>query len=121
MMLRLLAAASLLGLLNTAGAVRVLEQVERPFELTLSQLTLPTSTTGTLSFKECADCRTMSPRVTPATTYVLNDRPVTLEELQASVAQISRTRGGPQSTTVGVFLDITTGRVTRIRLNYANL
>jgi hypothetical protein len=50
-----------------------------------------------------------------------NDRPVTLEELQASVAQISRTRGGPQSTTVGVFLDITTGRVTRIRLNYANL
>ena len=57
MMRKLLVTISLLLLLDTASALRVIEQVERAVELTLGELSLPDDEGGTVSFSECADLR----------------------------------------------------------------
>ena len=119
MMSRILIAVALLGLANTAGALRVLEQVERAAELTLSQLTLPSGTDGTLSFKTCAECRTSSHRVTAVTKYLLDGREVPFEDFLVAVADIRKSRTANERSTAAVYLDIATERVTRVSVRPA--
>jgi hypothetical protein len=116
---RILVAAALLCLVNTAGAVRVLEQLEKPVELTVSQITLPTGETGTLSFKECDECRTSSHRVTSATKYLLNGREVPLADFLIVIEEIRSNRRVAETTNAAVFLDIATERVTRVSVKRA--
>ena len=60
MTLRILLAAALIGFMNTAGAVRVIEQVERPFEITVAQLALPGAVNGlNLAIERHADLQSV--------------------------------------------------------------
>lgn len=119
MKLRILVAAALLGLINTAGAVRVLEQAERSAELTLSQITLPIDSNGTLSFKSCADCRTSSHRVTAVTKYLLDGREIPLEDFLQAIGEIRKSRTANEATIAAVYLDLATERVTRVSVRRA--
>jgi len=110
----ILLAATLFGLAHTAGAARVLEQVERAVELRLSQLTLPGGTDGTLSFRTCADCRVGSHRVSATTKYLLDGSEVPLEDFRRAIEEIRKSRAANESTIAAVFLDLATERVTRV-------
>ena len=114
---QLLLATLLLASFQGAFGFKVLEQTERAVELTLGDLNLPSSTTGTVSFKACASCAIDTHRVTEATVYQVNFQTLTLAEF-LRVANEFRSRPGGRENTVGaVFLDVKTGRVTRILIN----
>ena len=53
---RIIATVALLAAFGTSHAARVLEQPERPYELSLSQMTLPANASGGLTVKRCPDC-----------------------------------------------------------------
>jgi hypothetical protein len=108
--------AVFLACLDTASAVRVLEQLEDPAELGLSQITLPTSDTGTLSYRACDACRLTSLRVDTTTKYLVNDSELPLADFVRVAEEIRAVRGAAERTLVVVFSDIETGRVTRVSL-----
>ncbi len=113
MMIRLLTTLALLGLFNTAGAARLLEEVERPFEITVSQLTLPRETEGSLTLRACDTCRFSTYRLQGATKFVLDSREVMYAEFLSAVDAL-RASSAAERTVVSVFIDRTTERVTRV-------
>ena len=114
---QILATLALLLTLDTAWAVRVIEQVERAVELSLGELTLPSSAGGsTITFSECATCGISTHRLTDSTVYQANRQTLPLGEFLSVVAEIRERPNGNQTAFAGVFLDIATGRVTRIEV-----
>jgi hypothetical protein len=113
---QILATIALVLTLDTAGAVRVLEQVERPVELSLGDLTLPTADGGNLTFKECPRCGISSHRVTSETVYMVNGQTLPFAEFAKAVELIRDKRDGDAKTFAAVFLDIESGRVTRVEI-----
>lgn len=113
---QILIAIALLLALDTANAVRVLEQVERGVELTLADLSLPAAGGNTISFAECPRCTISTHRLTDATTYVANGQVLPLGEFLRIAAEIGERPSGAERAAAAVFLDIATGRVTRIEL-----
>ena len=111
------AAAMLLASFNAAHAVRVLEAMENGVELALSDLRLPTSDTGNVSYTACATCRVTVHRVTPATRYFFNGGELAFADFLRVAGEIDAIRNGAETTLAGVFFDIQTGRVTRITLH----
>ena len=119
MTIRILIAAAVFSfsLVNSAGAVRVLDQAERGVELSVNQLTLPTDGSGTLSFKTCAECRISTHSVTATTKYLLNGREMALADFLLVIEEIRSTRTGAETATAAVYLDLATERVTRVAVN----
>jgi hypothetical protein len=115
MIRRLLVTFALLLALDTAGAVRVIEQVERAVELTLAELTLPTGEGSTVSFSECPDCGTSTHRLTDATVLKANGQTLPLAEFVRVASEIRGRANGDNAVAV-VFLDIATSRITRIEV-----
>jgi hypothetical protein len=113
---KLLVTLALLLLIDTAGAVRVLEQAERPVELTLSDLSLPAAGGSTISFSECATCGSSTHRLTDQTVYKANGRVVALADFLLVADEIRAIPNGAANAMAVVFLDIETGRITRIEL-----
>jgi hypothetical protein len=113
----ILTAAILLASFNAAHAVRVLETVENGVELALSELRLPTSDTGNVSFSACPTCRVSVHRVTPETQYFVNGAALSLVDFLRVAGEIDAIRNGPETTLAGVFIDLQSGRVTRITLH----
>jgi hypothetical protein len=116
MMIRLVTILALLGLFNTAGAVRVLREVERPFEITLSQLTLPKDTAGWLTLRTCDTCRFNTYRLRGATEFVLDSRAVPYADFTRAVDALRGSSAG-DATVVTVFIDRTTEQVTRVTVH----
>lgn len=116
MRIRIVAALLLLGLVNTAGAVRVLREVERPFEITLSALTLPRDTGGSLTLRECDTCRFSSYRLQGATKFVLDSREVAYADFTRAVDAL-RGSSAADATVISVFIDRTTEQVTRVTVH----
>jgi hypothetical protein len=116
MIRRILVAVALLLTLDTAGAVRVLEQVERAVELTLADLNLPSADGSTISFSECARCGISTHRLSDSTVYQANRQTLALADFLRVVAEIRERDRGRDSAVAAVFLDIATGRVTRIEI-----
>lgn len=116
MIRKILFAAALLLAVNTAGAVRVIEQVERALELTLGDLILPPQGGTTVSFAECSACSLNTHRLTDSTVYTVNGRVVPLAEFLTAAAEIAARPNGRSGTIATVFLDIKTGRLTRIEV-----
>ena len=112
---QILATLVLLLALDTAGAVRVIEQVERPVELTLAEITFAAGG-RTISFSECARCGVSTHRLLDSTVYELNDRALPLAELLRVVDEIRERRDGADTAIAVVFLDIASGRVTRVEV-----
>jgi hypothetical protein len=107
---------ALLCIAHSAGAVRVLRQLEQPFELSVSQLNLPTDALGTMTFKMCADCRTEIRRLSGDTAFMLNDRAVDFATFRQVVTDL-RSRTASANHPAAVFVDIATGRVTRLSVH----
>ena len=106
----------LLGLLNSAGAVRVLKEVERPFEIAIGALTLPRDAGGSLTLRACDTCRVGSYRLQGTTVFVLDDRLVAYADLSHAVDALRGSTAG-DATVVTVFVDRDTERVTRISVH----
>jgi hypothetical protein len=107
---------ALFAMLEPAGAVRVVEQVERAVELTLADLTLPTADGSTVSFRECEGCSITTHRLTDATELRANGRAVPLPEFLLIAGEIDDKPDGSANAVAVVFLNIATGRITRIEL-----
>jgi hypothetical protein len=116
MMIRLVATLALLGLYHTAGAVRVLDQLERPFEVSLAQLTLPRDTGGWLTLHECASCRFSTYQLEGTTKFVLDKREVAYADFMRAMDALRGSSAG-DATVVSVFVDRTTEHVTRVTVH----
>jgi hypothetical protein len=112
---KLLVALALVLNFDTAGAVRVVEQVERAVELTLDQLKLPSEGGSTVSFRECDDCPIKTHVLQNTTVYMANRQVVGLPDLLRIAQEIERKNGAQQAMAV-VFLEIATDRITRIEV-----
>lgn len=111
----ILATLALLLLIDTAGAVRVIEQVERPVELSLGDLIF-SAAGGTISFSECSACGLSTHRLTDTTIYEVNDRSLPLTEFLRVIEEIRDRPNGAARTVAAVFLDLASGRVTRVEV-----
>ena len=80
MQLRKLLVLVLLGLSLAAAAD--FRTITEAYEVDISNLRLPGSENGTLTFKQCADCEAQTLRVTVKTRYLINDRDFALAEFK---------------------------------------
>ncbi len=86
MQLRQLLVLVLLGLsLAAAADVRTITEA---YEVDLSDLRLPGSENGTLTFRQCSDCEAQTLRVTSKTRYVINDRDFALAEFKEQLKRV---------------------------------
>jgi hypothetical protein len=113
MRIHILATLLLLGLVNTAGAERVLRDVERPFEITVGQLTLPKDTSGSLTLRACDACNFSSYRLQGTTMFMLDRRETKYADFARAVDAL-RGSAAADATVVSVFIDRTTENVTRV-------
>lgn len=116
---RMFATFAMLAMLGTAHATRVLEQPERSFELTLSQLTLPANASGGLTVKACEACPYNTHVLTAGTKYFINNQIMTFDDFSRVARDIRANQRSLQTAVAGVFIDVGTGRVTRVTLVYA--
>jgi len=115
---RIFATFALLAVLGTAHATRVLEQPERSYEISLSQLTLPSTASGGLTVKACDACAYTTHVLSASTQYFVNNRPVPFADFSRIAGDRRGNRALLEKTVAGVFIDIDTGRVNRVSLNY---
>lgn len=118
---KIVTAFALLFCATAADAVRVIEQPERPYELSLDQLTLPSSASGGLTVKPCEDCAYSTHALTAATEFYVNNQVVPFLELSRIAQELRGLRRSSESTLVGVYVDIASGRVTRVKLRTGSL
>ena len=62
--------------------------VERAYEVRLTDFNAPASLNGALTMKPCSDCDQMIVRVSSATRYLVNRRPVSLPDFRTLLAQV---------------------------------
>lgn len=115
---KILATFALLAVFSTAHATRVLEQPERSFEISLSQLTLPSSASGGLTVKACDECAYSTHVLSAATQYFVNQQVVAFEDFSRIAGEVRANRRALDTAIAGVYIDIDTGRVTRVALVY---
>jgi hypothetical protein len=113
---KLIITLAFLLLANTAGALRVIEQIERAVELSLGALTLPSSAGTTISFSECPPCGSSTHRLVNSTVYRANGQTVPRAEFLRIASEISAKPDGANTAVAVVFLDPATGRITRIEV-----
>jgi hypothetical protein len=101
---------------SAADALRVIEQPERPYELSLAQVTLPSTTTGGLTVKPCEDCAYSTHVLTATTEFYVNNQIVPFVEFTRVAEELRALRSTSEATFVGVYVDIESGRVTRVKL-----
>ncbi len=63
--------------------------VSLAYEVAVKDMTLPSYSAGTISFKECDECERRTIRVTSDTRYVLNKVDVTLADFRIAVNSIA--------------------------------
>jgi hypothetical protein len=69
--------------------------VELAYEVALSDMTTPVTSTGSLVFKECEDCDARTIRMTRNTQFIVNGLTVELKEFRKQVFQVSDRRSVP--------------------------
>jgi hypothetical protein len=115
------ATLALAATFGTAQAARVIDQPERPYELALEQVTLPSSASGGVTVKPCPDCTYSTHVLTSATQFLLNGQLVPFVEFSRVAEELRANDRLSAATVAGVFVDIETGRVTRLSLRYKGL
>jgi biopolymer transport protein ExbD len=95
-------------------AVAGFEVVSKAHEVSLADLRLPGSTSGTLTFKACEQCDYKTIRVTAATQYQVNRRSVGLEDFRKQLGNITNRR----ETTVTVLHHLESDTIKAIRVRY---
>ena len=99
-----------------AQATRVLEILERSHELALSNVTLPQSVNGNVSFKACDGCVREYMPVSGATTYYVGGLNVSLAQFTVEVNRIRQVSSTEARTMVMLHYDPETEVATRIRV-----
>jgi hypothetical protein len=90
--------------------------IEQAYELTRSQVQLPTTAEGGLTVRPCPTCRPLSLRVTAATIWF--NRPGTRQPAgQAAVLEAFRAAANNPKTLVHVYYEPQTRRVKRVVLD----
>lgn len=101
---------------QAAWAVRVIEQVESSYELGLGDATLPLSSSGSVTFKACAECTVQAVPVTTSTRYFLVKEEVSLAQFNEQARNMRSQPGVVARTMLMVHYDIDTKRATRLVL-----
>jgi len=103
------------SLLAIAGSVAFADGsvVTQAYEVALSNFRLPGSPNGTLAFRSCDECETLTIRVTVGTNYMVNQESMELKEFRKSLARV-RDRA---SATVVVMHHLETDTVTTVRID----
>ncbi len=118
MTIRILALLALLGFMSSASAFRVLGQPERPFELTLSQLTLPKDTAGSLTLRACDNCGISTRRFVDGAKFVVDGREVRYADFLLVVADLKGNSRTNDTVVANVYVDIATEKVTRVAIRH---
>ncbi|MEO8464315.1 MAG: hypothetical protein ABI640_03170 [Gammaproteobacteria bacterium] len=114
MMIRILAILALLGCMGSASAFRVLGQPERPFELTLSQLTLPKDTSGSVTLHEGDTGRVSTRRFVDGAKFVVDGRELSYADFLQIMNDLRVNSTTNDRTVANVYVDVVTERVTRV-------
>ncbi len=85
---RKLLALVLFGLSLTAAAD--FRTITEAYEVDLTDLRVPGSENGTLTFKQCSDCGAQTVRVTGKTRYLINDRDFALAEFKEQLKRVRK-------------------------------
>ncbi len=106
MIRKIIVAVLLLGAaaLSTAASIEIIEEA---LELTTEQVSLPSSESGSVGIRRCADCLPERMRLGSATEFRIGKERVSLAQLRLA----SRSRGP-----IYIFFDAREGFVTRIIL-----
>ena len=116
MIVKIIAAFVAFAWLSAAHAARVLEQPERSFEVTLSSLNVPSDAGGGLTFRNCESCAFSTHLLTSSTEYSLNAQVVPFAEFQRIAEELRADRRASETTVVAIFVDVDSGRVTRVKI-----
>ena len=87
MKLKLTVAAMMLGLAMPAAAEY--ETNYEGYEVALSDIRLPQSETGTITFKPCTTCEFRTHNIDSNVRWLLNDADVSFEEFQAATRRVT--------------------------------
>jgi hypothetical protein len=117
----ILATVTLLAMFGTAQAARVLEQPEEGYELSLEQLTLPSTTSGGVAMKRCDGCAYSTHVLTNSTKFSVNGQVLPFDEFKRIADGLRADRVARETALVCLFVDVDTGRVTGMTLDYTGL
>ena len=117
----ILATVTLLAMFGTAQAARVLEQPEQGYEVALDQLTLPSTASGGVAMKRCDECAYSTHVLTSSTQYFVNGRVLPFDEFKRIADGLRADRVARATALTCLFVDVGTGRVTRMTLLYKGL
>ncbi len=79
------------------------------YEVDVSELRMPRNAGGTLTFRQCADCESLTLLVNSRTRYVLNDRDVELTEFKERIA-------GARNETATVLHHLESNTITAVKI-----
>lgn len=85
--------ALLLGLSITADAQ--LKTITEAYEVSMEDVRLPSSESGTIAFKRCRECALETRHVTPETVYEFNGEAMSLDKFRLAVSGVDRSRDIP--------------------------
>lgn len=85
--------------------------VARAYEVPLSELSLPVSSSGTVSFRQCDSCERLTVRVSATTRFLVNDQSLSLDEFRNAV----RYATNPGERAVTVLRDLQSNTILEIR------
>ena len=81
-------ATALLLMLAAPAEAQFGKLITDAYEVRLSALRLPQGKAGSIAFKKCDECDYTTRLTTPATRWVINHQPVTLEEFKAGLVRV---------------------------------
>ena len=116
MLRQILMVAALAGMVGTAQAGPVLEIVSQAAEVPLVELEVPAAEGGLLKFAVCRGCEKHSVLMSGSTSYLVNDRPATFQELAAAVAAAKESAEIARRSLAGLHFEIGSKRLVMIAL-----
>lgn len=111
MNIRIILASIFLGISFSAAADFTV--VVKAYEVPLSLLRVPTSTSGTVTFSECETCEKFTVPVNGQTEFLINGQPMLLKDFRKSLFRI-RDRS---SEVLTVKRDLRTNTITAIKVS----
>ena len=78
------------ALVLAATATADFRTVQLAHEVALTNLRLPSSESGTIGFKACADCEYQTEQVTVETLWSINGRRVSLADFRKGIARVTK-------------------------------
>ena len=86
MKFRALFAAALVSV--SLSATADFRTISRAYEVPLNIFNVPVTYNGVITFSECAECTSISARLTNNTQFIVNGRAVTLKDFRAEAFQV---------------------------------